>query len=85
MSKIALITGASSGIGEATARKLAAMGYDLVITGRRSERLQRLSDELEDQCKIKVHAFGNGRRSNRPSRRCRNISARLTCWLIMRG
>ena len=58
MSKIALITGASSGIGEATARKLAAMGYDLVITGRRCDRLQRLSDELEDQCKIKVHALG---------------------------
>ena len=58
MGKTALITGASSGIGEAVARKLAAAGYNLVITARRSGRLQKLSDELEEKYGIKVHALG---------------------------
>ncbi len=43
---IVLITGATSGFGLATAKKFAQHGYPLVITGRREERLQKLSDEL---------------------------------------
>lgn len=46
MNKIALITGATSGIGLATARKFAENNFDLIITGRRKERLARLSEEL---------------------------------------
>lgn len=42
----ALITGASSGIGEALARVFAAQGFDLIITARREANLQALSDEL---------------------------------------
>ncbi len=43
---IVLITGATSGFGLATAKKFAQHGYPLIITGRREERLQKLSDEL---------------------------------------
>jgi 3-hydroxy acid dehydrogenase / malonic semialdehyde reductase len=47
MNKIVLITGATSGFGEAAARKFAAGGYDLIITGRRKDRLETLKKELE--------------------------------------
>ena len=46
--KTALVTGATSGFGRATARKLAASGWQVVATGRRAERLQALQDELGD-------------------------------------
>ncbi|MBN9381591.1 MAG: SDR family NAD(P)-dependent oxidoreductase [Chitinophagaceae bacterium] len=47
MNKIVLITGATSGFGEACARQFAAGGYRLIITGRRKERLETLAKELK--------------------------------------
>ena len=41
-----MVTGASSGIGEATARVLAAQGFHVVAVGRRAERITRLADEI---------------------------------------
>lgn len=52
--QIAVITGATSGLGMAYARLLARMGADLLITGRRKERLLSLKAELEDKYAIRV-------------------------------
>ena len=49
MSKIVLITGATSGIGEACAIAFAEQGYKLILTGRRSDRLDKLSSKISDQ------------------------------------
>ena len=49
MRKIVLITGATSGIGEACARKFAQGGYDVIITGRRAQLLANLKKELETE------------------------------------
>ena len=45
--RVAVITGASSGIGEATARALAADGHRLALLARRVERIEKLADELD--------------------------------------
>lgn len=44
--KVVLITGATSGIGEATARVLATNGAKVVLSGRREDRLEKLANEL---------------------------------------
>ena len=49
MKKTALITGATSGIGEACARRFAKGGYDVIITGRRVQHLATLKKELESE------------------------------------
>ncbi|GAG51165.1 unnamed protein product, partial [marine sediment metagenome] len=51
---VAVITGASSGIGESFARILSSQGFDLVITARRKNRLESLSSELKQKHGINV-------------------------------
>ncbi|HAP69673.1 MAG TPA: NAD(P)-dependent oxidoreductase, partial [Flavobacteriales bacterium] len=59
MSKTAIITGATAGIGEATAIEFSKLDYNLILTGRRKERLEKLKSQLESDYKIQVsvHAF----------------------------
>lgn len=54
MNRIALITGATSGIGEATAEKFASEGINLILTGRRSELLENLKNRLVKKYDIEV-------------------------------
>jgi NADP-dependent 3-hydroxy acid dehydrogenase YdfG len=55
MKKIVFITGATSGFGEACAYKFAAHGYNLILNGRREERLNNLKSKLEAQYQISCH------------------------------
>ncbi|MBK7138412.1 MAG: SDR family NAD(P)-dependent oxidoreductase [Bacteroidetes bacterium] len=48
----AIITGASSGIGEEYAKQLAPLGMNLILVARRAERLAQLSEKLEAEYKI---------------------------------
>lgn len=54
MNKIALISGATAGIGEALAIKFAENNYNLILTGRRKERLEKIKETLTNTYKIEV-------------------------------
>jgi 3-hydroxy acid dehydrogenase/malonic semialdehyde reductase len=55
--RIALITGATSGIGAATARLLAKNEFKLILCGRRAERLQLIADELKNFTEVNTLSF----------------------------
>ena len=57
MNKIALITGATSGIGKATALLLAQNNYDLILTGRREERLTVLKQQILQESDSSIHTL----------------------------
>lgn len=63
MGKIIMITGATAGFGRATALKFAQNGYDVIITGRRKERLDELEKELM-KYKVKVLSLNFDVRKN---------------------
>lgn len=52
--KIAFITGSTSGIGEACAYKFASEGYDLILNGRKSEALEKISEDIARKYKVRV-------------------------------
>ena len=57
MNRTVLITGATSGIGEATALILAENNFRLIITGRRNDRLQSLKQKIESKNNAEVHTL----------------------------
>lgn len=57
MKQIALITGSTSGIGEATALLLAGNNFDLILTGRRRERLEALKEKIEKKSTAKAYTL----------------------------
>ena len=54
MPKIVFITGATAGFGKACAEKFAAHGYDLILNGRRTDRLEELQMQLENKYNIAI-------------------------------
>ena len=57
MSRIALITGATSGIGKATAELFADAGIDLILCGRRQEKLDEIADKLSSKVQVTTLLF----------------------------
>jgi len=75
--RVALITGASSGIGEAFADVFAAEGFDLVVTARREDRLRAVAERLERQHGGRVHVIAvDFARRDAADRLCAELSAR---------
>ncbi|WP_190285256.1 SDR family NAD(P)-dependent oxidoreductase [Clostridium sp. JN-1] len=54
MSRVAVITGATSGLGASYAKYFASMGYDLIITGRRKDVIDKYADKLKNKYRINV-------------------------------
>lgn len=74
--KLALITGATSGIGKSCAEKLAQMGVNLIITGRRGNVLEDVKKDLETKYGIKVYSLQlDARHSQEVEKKIDDLSA----------
>jgi short-subunit dehydrogenase len=77
VSRVALITGGSSGIGEAFAEVFAAEGFDLVLTARREDRLRAVQARLQRQHGVRVEVIvADLAKPDAPARLCTEIAAR---------
>ncbi len=79
----ALVTGASSGIGEEFAKQLAAKGLNVILVARRKERLERLSDELEKKYHIKAIAIAVDLLSDQFLKEIRKVTDTLEVGLLV--
>lgn len=57
MNKIVFVTGATSGIGQATAHRFASNGYDIILAGRRTDRLNETAIEIQNKYKVNTLAL----------------------------
>ena len=64
--RVALVTGASSGLGARFAAVLHAAGAEVVLTARREDRLQRLADDLGSRVTVRARRPPRRRPSGRP-------------------
>jgi short-subunit dehydrogenase len=77
VSRVALISGGSSGIGEAFAEVFAAEGFDLVLTARREDRLRAVQARLQQQHGVRVEVIvADLAQPDAPARLCTEITAR---------
>lgn len=79
----AIVTGASSGIGEVYAQRLADRGYDLILVARRLDRLEALGRKITERTGRKVQALQadlTSRATWPRSRHCWPTTARSPCW-----
>lgn len=73
---VALVTGASAGIGEATARRLARDGYSVVLSARRQERLEEIAEEIRSEGGEALVIAGD----ITSSRFCRQVVSEAAAW-----